>query len=112
MTLTDISGLGGWATPRAPAAGPQAATRAAPVDAARPAAPTFSGKAVVQARRAETADPKDTQRSLMLQAQSLAIARQEEMRLQQKVGQLRETIVETENRLRDMQADEVDPIRH
>ena len=111
MTLNDITGLSGWASPRAPAHGQQA-TREAPVDAARPAAPTFSGKAVVQTRRSEATDPKDTQRSLMLQAQSLAVARQEEMRLQQKLSQLRETIVETENRLREMQADEVDPIRH
>lgn len=109
MQAIEMSGAPGWAN-RGGAAATQADDRAAPASgaAAAPVAPTLTVAAVLQSRSLDRAEPQDAQRSLMLQSQSLALARQEEMRLQQKLASLRETIVETENRLREMQAVELE----
>lgn len=114
MPLNEIAGPSGYNSLRANPAANAQETRATPPPSAavKPAAPTFTASAVVQSRKTEAANQQDTQRSLMLQAQSLTLARQEEVRLQQKLATLRETIVETENRLREMQGAELNPRKH
>ena len=114
MPLNEISGVSGFGASRQgqPLADTNARATPATNAAATPAAPTFSANAITQLRRADAPEKQDTQRSLMLQSQSLALARQEEVRLQQKLAKLRESIVESENRLREMQASEMSPRTH
>lgn len=82
--------------------------------APRPAPPAATATETAQAvqqvsRSAKTQTPRHRQegnQEMMLQSQSLSTAIQEELRLQQKLADLRENIEATEDRLRRMQAQE------
>lgn len=113
MPISEIAGATGHNLSRAGNLASAVSKQVAPVGAsAKPAAPTYLANAVAQPSRNDAAAKKDTNRSLILQSQSLAIARQEEIRLQQKLASLRESILESENRLREMQLAEISPRKH
>lgn len=112
MPPIDIAGSGGLAGGRPLASNSAAApsqadlaARTQPVRAVAPAAPAYGAQAVTQGRESETTRARSERpdRSMMLQSQSLAAAMQEELRLQQRLADLRESIEATENRLRQMQ---------
>ena len=113
MSPLDISGASNYA---ARAGGGTATTqnnaqanaaRSQPAQATAPAAPAYSAQAIVQSRESEKSQVRvatEAGNSLMLQSQSLAVARQEEVRLQQKLADLRESIEASETQLRTMQS--------
>lgn len=112
MPPIDIAGSGGLAGGRPLASNtgiaPSQADLAARdqrLRAVAPAAPAYGRQAVTQGREVETTRPRTERadRSMMLHSQSLAAAVQEELRLQQRLSDLRESIEATENRLRQMQ---------
>lgn len=91
-----------------------AAVRSQPVAQTVAAAPTYTADALTQVRETETTrarlvQDKPTSESatqdVMLRSQTLANALAEEMRLQQKLADLRETIEKTEDELRQMQTE-------
>lgn len=115
MAPIDMSGPGNppggrpaGSAPAAPNSPAALAARAQPGVTLPPAAPTYSVQAVTQPRdldptRARGGEDRGADRALLLHSQSLAAAMQEELRLQRKLTDLRESIEATEERLRAMQ---------
>ena len=114
MPPIDMGAAGSYLPARAatPAPAPNAAaTRSQPVEQTRAIAPTYTPEATTQARDSEGARPRltadkptdDGAEAVMLRAQTLSNARKEEMRLQKKLADLRESIEKTEVELRQMQ---------
>ena len=99
-----------------------AAVRSQPVAQTVAAAPTYTADALTQARESEAARARLVQdkpparesanQDVMLRAQTLSNALAEEMRLQQKLADLRETIEKTEEELRMMQTEQTDFTKH
>ncbi|WP_238367406.1 hypothetical protein [Mesobacterium pallidum] len=98
-----------------------AAVRSQPVAQTDAAAPTYTADALTQARESEATRARlvqdkpsreNSNQDVMLRSQTLSNALAEEMRLQQKLADLRETIEKTEEELRMMQTEQTDFTKH